>query len=645
MESTKKKKAVGIDLGTTNSCVAVFEGDEYVVLQNSEDKFITPSCIYFALDPKTGNLTTTIGENAQKQAYLYPKDTIYVFKRFIGKKFDEVKDLAKTVPYEVVRDNNGDAAVKVHGKVLSFTYITALYLQALIKDIKTRVNYEIEDVVITTPAGFDTTQKDATKNAAQIAKLNVLRIINEPTASVMAYGSKRKDITGNVLVYDFGGGTFDVSLVNISKSVDDGDENVIYDVSNTEGDMFLGGEDIDNAITEYVINEFEKTNKVKLDPSNRYRVQVESKKAKELLSKAMSAQINVLYIHHEHKHINTTITRSWFDDKITPLINRTMEITKRIYDTANDKVECILLIGGSSRIPLVRTRLESMFTCPVNSDISPDVAVAIGAACQASILSGDQSGILLIDITPMDIGIETVGGIMTPIITRGSRIPCEDKKIFSTASDNQTTVEIRIFTGNRKMIADCREIHKLKLHGLKPMPRGVPQIEVKMAIDAAGLLTFHVQESSSNISQTVNFTISDKLTSEEIDRLVKEAEEQKERDEIKYKEAQLRIEIDNITYEIKAKTNKINDVDKKSEFEKKFNTISDEIGLTTEKIYNSNSEELEAATNSLRTLLQEILNYLATVENNQNNTDNSNTSDTNNNNPNTDSNQDNNQNS
>lgn len=619
MESTKKKKAVGIDLGTTNSCVAVFEGDEYIVLQNSEDKFITPSCIYFALDPKTGDLTTTIGENAQKQAYLYPKDTIYVFKRFIGKKFDEVKDLAKTVPYEVVRDSNGDAAVKVHGKILSFTYITALYLQALINDIKTRVNYEIEDVVITTPAGFDTTQKDATKNAAQIAKLNVLRIINEPTAAVMAYGSRRKDITGNVLVYDFGGGTFDVSLVNISKSNDEGEENIIYDVNNTEGDMFLGGEDIDNAITEYVISEFERTNKVKLDTSNRYRVQVESKKAKELLSKAMSAQINVLYIHHEHKHINTTITRSWFDEKITHLINRTMDITKRIYDSSSEKVECILLIGGSSRIPLVRTRLESMFPCPVNSDISPDVAVAIGAACQASILSGDQSGILLIDITPMDIGIETVGGIMTPIISRGSRIPCEDKKIFSTASDNQTTVEIRIFTGNRKMIADCREIHKLKLHGLKPMPRGVPQIEVKMSIDAAGLLTFHVQESSSNINQTVNFTISDKLTSDEIERLVKEAEEQKERDEIKYKEAQLRVEVDNVVYEIKSKMNKINDSEKKSEFEGKFNKISNDIGLTSEKFYNANVSELEASVNSLRALLQEILNYLSTVDNNQNN--------------------------
>lgn len=640
MESNKKKKAVGIDLGTTNSCVAVFEGDEYTVLQNSEDKFITPSCIHFAMDPKTGDLTTTIGENAQKQAYLYPKDTIYVFKRFIGKKFDEVKDLAKTVPYEVVRDHNGDAAVKVHGKVLSFTYIAALYLQALIKDIKTRVNYDIEDVVITTPAGFDTTQKDATKNAAQIAKLNVLRIINEPTASVMAYGAKRKDITGNVLVYDFGGGTFDVSLVNISKSVDNGEENVIYDVSNTEGDMFLGGEDIDNAITEHVINEFEKKHNVKLDPSNRYRVQVESKKAKELLSKANSAQINVLYIHHEHKHINTTISRAWFDEKITPLINRTMEITKRIYDTANGKVECILLIGGSSRIPLVRTRLEAMFPCPVNSDISPDVAVAIGAACQASILSGDQSGILLIDITPMDIGIETIGGIMTPVITRGSRIPCEDKKIFSTASDNQTTVEIRIFTGNRKMIADCREIHKLKLHGLKPMPRGVPQIEVKMSIDAAGLLTFFVQESSSNVQQTVNFTISDKLTADEIERLVKEAEEQKERDEIKYKEAQLRVEIDNIVYEIKSKISKIEDANKKSEFEGRFNELNDKFGLSSEKLYSLNSSELEEVVNSLRSLLQEILNYVSTVENSKNS--NNAESETNNNN---DSSQDNNQNS
>ena len=539
-------KAIGIDLGTTNSVVAVVQGGEPVVIPNQEGNRTTPSVVAF-----TDKGERLVGQVAKRQAITNPENTIFSIKRLMGRKYNspEVKEAMKRLPYKVVEAPNGDAHVEVMGKRYSPPEISAMILQKLKQAAEDYLGEPVTDAVITVPAYFDDSQRQATKDAGRIAGLNVLRIINEPTAAALAYGMDKKK-EEKVAVYDLGGGTFDISILEIGEGV--------IEVHSTSGDTYLGGDDFDLKIMDYLVEEFKKEQGIDLrqDRMALQRLKEAAEKAKIELSTAMETEINLPFITADAsgpKHLVMKLTRAKFEQLVEDLIERTTGPCKRALDdaklTSND-IDEVLLVGGQTRTPKVQETVKRFFGKDPHKGINPDEAVAIGAAIQAAVLKGEVKEVLLLDVTPLSLGIETLGGVFTKIIERNTTIPTRKSQIFSTATDNQPAVTIKVYQGEREMAADNKLLGVFELVGIPPAPRGVPQIEVTFDIDANGILHVSAKDLGTGKEQSIKITASSGLTEEEIKRMMKEAEEHAEEDRRKRQLAEARNEADNLVYTV-----------------------------------------------------------------------------------------------
>ena len=509
-------KILGIDLGTTNSCMAVMEGGEPVVIPNAEGARTTPSVVAFT---KSGE--RLVGQAAKRQAVTNPKNTIFSIKRFMGRRYDEVADEIAKVPYEVVRAANGDAAVKVGDKTFSPPEISSMILQKMKADAEAYLGEKITQAVITVPAYFNDSQRQATKDAGRIAGLEVLRIVNEPTAASLAYGlDKKKNET--IAVYDFGGGTFDISILEIGDGV--------FEVKATNGDTHLGGDDIDDIVIQWLVEEFRKENGIDLsaDPMAKQRLKEAAEKAKCELSSAASTEINLPFITADAtgpKHLTVTLTRAKLEQLTDDTIRRAVGPCRNcLRDAKIDRPDEIILVGGSTRMPKVVDMAREIFGKDPNKGVNPDEVVGVGAAIQGGILKGDVKDVLLLDVTPLTLGIETLGGVMTPLIERNTTIPARKSEVFSTASDNQPSVEIKVYQGERKFARDNKQLGNFNLDGIPPAPRGVPQIEVTFDIDANGILKVSAKDKGTGKEQNITITASSGLSDEEIKRMVRDAE-------------------------------------------------------------------------------------------------------------------------
>jgi len=539
-------KVLGIDLGTTNSCMAVMEGGEPLVLENSEGKRTTPSVVAFA---KNGE--RLVGEAAKRQAVTNPRNTIYSVKRFIGRKFDEVQEELKRVPYKVVRASNGDAhiEVEVEGKPKAFSppEISAMILAKLKADAEVRLGETITQAVITVPAYFNDTQRQATKDAGKIAGLEVLRIINEPTAASLAYGlDKKKD--EKIAVYDLGGGTFDISVLEIGDGV--------FEVKATNGDTHLGGDDWDNAIIDWILAEFQKDQGIDLrkQADALQRIKEEAEKAKIALSSSQQYEINLPFITADAtgpKHIALKLSRAKMEQLCDSLFERTITPTKACLRDAGisaDKIDELVLVGGMTRMPRVVETARGLVSKPPHQGVNPDEVVAIGAGIQGGVLKGEVKGVLLLDVTPLSLGIETLGGVFTKLIERNTTIPSRKSEIFSTASDNQPGVEIHVLQGERQFSRDNKSLGKFQLADIPPAARGVPQIEVTFDIDANGILNVSAKDLGTGKSQNIVITASSGLSKDEVEKMRRDAESHAEEDKARREEVELRNEADNAVY-------------------------------------------------------------------------------------------------
>lgn len=511
-------KVLGIDLGTTNSCMAVMEGGQPTVIPNAEGGRTTPSVVAFT---KTGE--RLVGSAAKRQAVTNPKNTVFSIKRFMGRKYDEMAEEIKRVPYEVVRASNGDAHVKIGDKTYSPPEISSMILQKMKTDAEAFLGETITQAVITVPAYFNDSQRQATKDAGRIAGLEVLRIINEPTASSLAYGLDKKK-EEKVAVYDLGGGTFDISVLEIGDGV--------FEVKATNGDTHLGGDDFDQRVMDWLVAEFKKDNGIDLskDPMALQRLKEAAEKAKCELSSAQTTDINLPFITADAsgpKHMNVQLSRAKLEQLVGDLIERSMTPVANCLkdaDLSQDKIDEVILIGGMTRMPKVQQDVEKKLGKEPHKGVNPDEVVAIGAAIQGGVLKGEVKDVLLLDVTPLTLGIETLGGVMTALIERNTTIPTRKSEIFSTAADNQNTVEIHVLQGERKMAGDNKTIGKFHLAGIPPAPRGVPQIEVTFDLDANGILKVSAKDLGTGKEQKITITASSGLSKEEVDRMVKDAE-------------------------------------------------------------------------------------------------------------------------
>ena len=539
-------KVLGIDLGTTNSCMAVMEGGEPLVLENSEGKRTTPSVVAFA---KNGE--RLVGEAAKRQAVTNPRNTVYSVKRFIGRKFDEVQEELKRVPYKVVRAANGDAhiEVEVEGKPKAFSppEISAMILAKLKSDAEVRLGETITQAVITVPAYFNDTQRQATKDAGKIAGLEVLRIINEPTAASLAYGlDKKKD--EKIAVYDLGGGTFDISVLEIGDGV--------FEVKATNGDTHLGGDDWDNAIIDWILAEFQKDQGIDLrkQADALQRIKEEAEKSKIALSSSQQYEINLPFITADAsgpKHIALKLSRAKMEQLCDSLFERTITPTQaclRDAGIAAEKIDELVLVGGMTRMPRVVETARGLVSKPPHQGVNPDEVVAIGAGIQGGVLKGEVKGVLLLDVTPLSLGIETLGGVSTKLIDRNTTIPSRKSEIFSTASDNQPGVEIHVLQGERQFSRDNKSLGKFQLADIPPATRGVPQIEVTFDIDANGILNVSAKDLGTGKSQNIVITASSGLSKVEVEKMRRDAESHAEEDKVRREEVELRNEADNTVY-------------------------------------------------------------------------------------------------
>ena len=553
-------KIIGIDLGTTNSCVSVLEGGEPTVITNPEGGRTTPSVVAFVKDGDR-----LIGQAAKRQAVTNPENTIFSIKRFMGRMFKEVDNEISEVPYKVEKNSNGAVIVKANDKDYTPPEISAMVLQKLKQDAEEYLGGKVTDAVITVPAYFNDSQRQATKDAGKIAGLNVRRIINEPTAASLAYGlDKKKD--EKIAVFDLGGGTFDVSVLELGDGV--------FEVKASNGDGHLGGDDFDQKVINWIADEFKKSDAIDLreDPMALQRLKEAAESAKKELSSSKQTDINLPFVTADAsgpKHLNLTLSRAKFDELVADLVKRTVEPCKKALSDAGlnaSDIDEVILVGGSTRIPKIQEKVKEIFGKEPNKSVNPDEVVALGAAIQGGVLAGDVDDVLLLDVTPLSLGIETLGSVSTKLIERNTTIPTKKSQIFSTAADNQTTVEIHVLQGEREMASDNKTIGRFHLSDIPPSPRGVPQIEVTFDIDANGILNVSAQDKATGKEQSIKIEASSGISESEIEKMINDSKKNEQKDKEKREQVDIINQSEHMIYEteknIKENDDKLNDDDK-----------------------------------------------------------------------------------
>ena len=588
-------KIIGIDLGTTNSCVAVMEGGNPVVIQNAEGSRTTPSVVAFT---KTGE--RLIGQVAKRQAITNPENTVFSIKRFMGRKHREVGTEIKTVPFKVVEGANGDARVKIQDKEYSPPEISAMVLQKMKQTAEDYLGHKVTEAVITVPAYFNDSQRQATKDAGRVAGLDVKRIINEPTAASLAYGlDKKRD--EKIAVYDLGGGTFDISILELGEGV--------FEVKATNGDTHLGGDDFDKRVIDWIVSEFKKQEGIDLskDSMALQRLKESAEKAKCELSTALETTINLPFITADAsgpKHLNLTLTRSKLEQLVDDLIGRTIEPCKKALADASlspTDINEVILVGGMTRMPKVQETVRKLFGKEPHKGVNPDEVVAVGAAIQGGVLAGDVKDVLLLDVTPLSLGIETLGGVFTRLIERNTTIPTKKSEIFTTAENNQTSVEVHVLQGERPMAIDNKTIGRFHLDGIPPAPRGMPQIEVGFDIDANGILNVSAKDRATGKQQSIRIEASSGLTEAEIQKMVKDADLHSAEDKKKREEADTKNRADQMVYETEKG---LRDYGDKLDSDSKAK-VEAAVGRVKEALKTNNIDEIKSATEALTSVWHE----------------------------------------
>ncbi len=547
-------KVIGIDLGTTNSCVAVMEGGDPVVITNAEGNRTTPSVVAL-----TDNGERLVGIVAKRQAVANPGNTVFSIKRLMGRKFSETAREAELVPYKIVEGKNGDAWVEIQGRKYSPPEISAMILQKMKQTAEDYLGEEVKQAVITVPAYFNDSQRQATKDAGKISGLEVLRIVNEPTAAALAYGLDKGHGNTTVAVYDLGGGTFDISILEIGDGV--------FEVKSTNGDTHLGGDDFDQVIIDWLVEEFKKQQGIDLssDQMAIQRLKEAAERAKCEISTTQSTDISLPFITADNtgpKHLNMSLSRAKYEQLSAKLVERTVQPCLDAMKDAKVKptdISEVILVGGMTRMPLVQAKVRELFGKEPHKGVNPDEVVAVGAAIQAGVLSGDVKDVLLLDVTPLTLGIETLGGVATPIIERNTTIPTKKSQIFSTAADNQTSVEIHVLQGERKMAADSKTLGRFILDGIPPAPRGLPQIEVAFDIDANGIVNVSATDKATGKEQKIRIEASSGLTEDEINRMVKDAEAHSDEDKKRKESVEARNRAENLAYQVDHQMSELGD--------------------------------------------------------------------------------------